>query len=589
MLDSARARPYGILFTRPKNYEWVNVTADEFVREVYDVAKGFIAAGIQQGDRVALCSATRYEWSVLDFAIWAAGGVVVPIYPSSSMSQMEWIIENSQAVFAVTETQEHTALMRHLVLEENGKPALQGSDSQLRRIVEINSSALHTLKFEGRPIADSEVEARITATKTDDLASLVYTSGTTGRPKGCELTHRNWLSQIRALLTHPIGAIAVPGTRVLTFLPLAHVLARAVSLATTIGGCTQSHWSDTSMLVEQFQRFRPHLILGVPRVFEKVRNGAAAKAMEGGPVNAVAFQRAEKTAIEYSMALDTDEGPSRLLKARHALYDKIVYGKIREVTGGAVRYCITGGSSMSHEIMHFFRGLGIPIYEGYGLTESCAAACVDFENQVIGSVGTPTPGYSVRINDEGEILLRGDAMFRGYWRNQEESEAAFDADGWYNTGDLGELLDSGHLVITGRKKDLIVTAGGKNVSPGPLEDILRAHPLISQAMVVGDGKPFIGVLVTLEEDALTRWKLDRHIPTNRGIKDLATDPTLRAEIQDAINSANQTVSHAEAIKKFYILDRDLTEEENEITPTMKIKRNVVVRRYKDAIDHIYGR
>lgn len=588
MLDSARARPYGIVFTRPKNYEWVNVTAEEFVREVYDVAKGFIAAGVQQGDRVALCSTTRYEWSVLDFAIWAAGAVSVPIYPSSSLSQVQWIIEDSEAVFAVTETPEHTALMRHLVVGEGGRPALSDSSSKLRRILEINSSALHTLKFEGRPVDDSEVEARIAATATDDLASLVYTSGTTGRPKGCELTHRNWISQIRALLTHPIGAIAVPGTRVLTFLPLAHVLARAVSLAVVIGGCTQAHWSDTSMLTAQFQRFRPNLILGVPRVFEKVRNAASAKAMDNGPMAAVAFQRAEKTAIEYSQALDTEEGPSRMLKARHSLYNKIVYSKIREVMGGSVRYCITGGSSMSDEIGHFFRGLGTPVYEGYGLTESCAAACVDFEDQRIGSVGTPLPGYAVRINEEGEILLRGDGMFRGYWHNEEATKEAYDEEGWYNTGDLGELKDSGHLVITGRKKDLIVTAGGKNVSPGPLEDILRAHPLISQAMVVGDGKPFIAVLVALDDNALTRWKLDRNIPVNRPVKELATEPTLRAEIQDAINAANQTVSHAESIKKFYILDRDLSEEENELTPTMKIKRNVVVRRFSDAIDHIYG-
>lgn len=589
LLDTVKARPYGVLFTRPANYEWVNVTAQDFIEEVFEVAKGLIHNGVQPGDRVALLSDTRYEWTLLDFAIWAAGAASVPIYGSSSASQIQWIIEDSGAIFAITETRDHTDAMEHLVLGEDGKPALTTSTSQLRRIVEINCGGIDTLKFEGRPVADEEIHQRIEASRADDLASLVYTSGTTGRPKGCRLTHRNWLSEVRALLTHPIGAIAVPGTRVLTFLPLAHVLARAVSLAVVIGGATQSHWSDFSTIALEFQRARPNMILGVPRVFEKVRNSAAANAHDGGAMKGAAFTRAEKIAIEYSKALDTDEGPSRALKLKHAMYDKVVYAKIREAMGGAVRYCITGGSAMSPDLLHFYRGLGVPVYEGYGLTETAAAACVDFDDQKIGTVGRPVGGMTVRINDDGEILLKGTTVFEGYWNNQEATDSSFDEEGWYNTGDLGELLDSGHLVITGRKKDLIVTAGGKNVSPGPMEDALRAHPMISQAMVVGDGKPFIGVLVSLDEDALMRWKLNRNIPANKPLKDLVTDPALRAEIQDAINMVNGTVSHAEAIKKFYILDRDLTEEADELTPTMKVKRNVVVRRYWDAIQQLYRR
>lgn len=587
LLDSAKARPYGVLFTRPRNYEWINVTAEDFVREIYEVAKGLIANGVQPGDRIALLATTRYEWSLLDFAIWAAGAASVPIYPSSSFSQVQWILEDSGAVLGITETREHTETMEHLLLGDDGRPALQGSPSQLRRILEINSSAVETLKFEGRPVDDAAVDERIADTRLEDLASIVYTSGTTGRPKGCELTHHNWIHQIRGLLTHPIGAIAVPGTRVVTYLPMAHVLARAVSLAIAIGGATQSHWSDTSTLTVELQRSHPNMLLGVPRVFEKVRNAAAHNAQSGGPVKAAIFARAEKTAIEYSQALDTEDGPSKLLQAKRKVFDKLVYTKIRDAIGGAVWYCITGGSPMARELSHFFRGLGLPIYEGYGLTETAAAAAVDFEDQKIGTVGQPMPGVTIRVNDDGEVLVKGDIVFRGYWNNPEATAAAKDAEGWYNTGDLGELHESGHLEITGRKKDLIVTAGGKNVSPGPLEEELRSHPLISQAMLVGDGKPFIGLLVTLEEDALTRWKLEHNIPESTALKDLATDPKLRAEIQDAVNAANQTVSHTESIKKFFILDRDLTEEDDELTPTLKVKRNVVLRRYSDAIDFLY--
>ncbi|ATZ04861.1 AMP-dependent synthetase/ligase [Corynebacterium striatum] len=587
MMATAKARPHGVMFTRPASYEWVNVTAKQFVEEVYAVAKGLIAAGVEQGDRVVLLSNTRYEWSLLDFAIWAAGAASVPIYPSSSLSQIQWIVEDSGAVLAITESREHSELVAHLKLQDDGKPALKNSPSQLRRILEINSSAIDTLMFEGRELSNDVVDARIAATKTDDLASLVYTSGTTGRPKGCMLTHRNWLAETLGLLTNPIGGIAVPGNHVLTFLPLAHVLARAVSLAVAMSGASQNHWSDFSTITIEFQRSRPNLILGVPRVFEKVRNGAAAKAKDGGAVKGAIFRESEKVAIEYSRALDTAEGPDRVLRAKHKLFDRLVYSTIREAMGGEVKYCITGGSAMSHDLLHWFRGIGVTIYEGYGLTEVAAAAAVDFENQKIGTVGPPLEGTTIRVNDDGEILIKGDIVFKGYWNNPEATAEALE-DGWYNTGDLGEIMDSGHVVITGRKKDLIVTAGGKNVSPGPMEDMLRAHPLISQAMVVGDGKPFIGVLLTLDEDALKRWKAEHNIPANRTMKEVATDATLRAEIQDAINQVNTTVSHAEAIKKFFILESDLTEEDNELTPTMKVKRYVVAQRYAAAIDQIYS-
>jgi len=587
LMDTAKKRPHGVMFTRPANYEWVNVTGKEFIDEVFEVAQGLIALGVEQGDRIALISATRYEWSLLDYAIWAAGAASVPVYPSSSASQVRWIIEDSGAVLAITETREHSELVENLVLQDDGEPNLKGSPSQLRRVLEINSSAIDTLKFEGRSVGTDEVSARIAATNTDDLASLVYTSGTTGRPKGCILTHRNWLSEARALTTNPIGVFAVPGSHTLTFLPLAHVFSRAVSIAVAIRGASQNHWSDFSTISIEFARSRPNVILGVPRVFEKVRNSAASKAADSG-IKSFLFEQSEKIAIEYSKALDTPDGPDRLLKIKHKLFDKLVYSTIRQGVGGNVRYCITGGSAMGHDLLHWFRGIGIPIFEGYGLTETAAAAAVDYLDQSIGTVGPPLGGVTLRINDDGEVCIKGGMVFEGYWNNPEATEEAFE-DGWYNTGDLGEIDDDGKLTITGRKKDLIVTAGGKNVSPGPMEDILRGHPLISQAMVVGDGKPFVGALITLDPDILKRWKLDHNIPENRSMSDIATDATLRAEVQDAVNKVNSTVSHAEGIKKFYILESDLTEDENELTPTMKVKRNVVAQRYASAIEHIYKR
>nr|WP_242979248.1 long-chain fatty acid--CoA ligase [Corynebacterium yudongzhengii] len=584
----AKASPHLVLFNRPANYEWINVTAREFVEEVDEVARGLVAQGVKPGDRVILISGTRYEWTLMDFAIWAAGGVVVPIYPSSSASQVQWIVEDSGAVLAVTETREHTDLLEHLVLQSDGTPQLSGSPSQLRRVFEINSAGVDTLRFEGRGVEEEEITRRGENLRQDDIASINYTSGTTGKPKGCMLTHYNWIFEVRAILNDGIGALGRPGTRIVTYLPLAHVLSRAVSLAVAIAGCTQAHWSDTSTLTTALERFRPQLVLGVPRVYEKVRAGAYRKAADGGPIKEALFKRAEATAIEYSKALDNPDGPSKLLQARHRVYDRLVYKKLRAVFGGQVEVAITGGSAMSSEVSHFFRGLGVPVYEGYGLTETTAACAIGFEHQVVGSVGQPMNGFGARINDAGEICITGGGVFTGYWNNEKATSEEL-IDGWFTTGDLGEISETGHIKITGRKKDLIVTAGGKNISPGPMEEIIREHPLVSQALMVGDGKPFPAVLVTLDEEQLTRWKLDRNIPASRSIAELATDRALQGEIQDAINLANSTVSRAEQIKKFRILDRDLTEEDNELTPTMKVKRNVVFERFAEDIDKIYTR
>ncbi|MDO5029773.1 MAG: long-chain fatty acid--CoA ligase [Corynebacterium sp.] len=587
--ELVRKRPKLVLFTRPKNFEWVNVTAQEFYDEARAVAKGLIANGIKPGDRVALLSETRYEWNLLNTGIWMAGAAVVPIYGSSSSGQIRWIIENSGAVFAFTESREHTDRMKPLIVKEGGNGS--EGESQLRRVLEINASGVDTISYEGRDIEDEVVENIIDDTKADDLATVIYTSGTTGRPKGCVLLHSNWLAEARAILTNEIGLIARPGNRILTFLPLAHVLAHAVSLASMIAGATQSHWSDTKTVTLEFQRSRPHLILGVPRVFEKVRDAAYASAKEKGAFGQAMFERAEATAIEYSKTLDTPEGPSRALKLRLKLYDRLVFAKIREAMGEAVQYTISGGSAMSSDLGHFFRGLGVTVYEGYGLTESTAAFTVNNpSHQIIGTVGRPVGGCSVAINDDGEVLLKGPVVFDRYWKNEEATKEAFIDGEWFKTGDLGELTDEGHLKITGRKKDLIVTAGGKNVAPGPMEDRMRSHPLVSEAVVIGDGRPFVSVLVTLDPEALTKWKIEHSIPEHTSIRELAaSSAVLRAEIQDAVNAANELVSHAESIKKFHILENQFTEDSGEMTPTMKVKRNVVLDNYSREIEALYQR
>lgn len=583
LVTLCREQPHLVLFYRPRNYEWVSVTAGEFLQEVFDAAKGLVAAGVEPGDRVAIFSGTRYEWALMDFAIWAAGAASVPIYPTSSIHQIQWILEDSGAKVAFTETRDHTQLLEPFLPDGVFK------NSNLQRVYEFNASGVETLKFEGRSVEQSLIDDRWEAIRHPDLASIVYTSGTTGRPKGVELSHGNWAHQCWALLENEIGAVSYPGQRMVTFLPLAHVLARAVAISWTISGATQSHWSDTSTLTVELQRVRPNLVVGVPRVFEKVRDGAYNKAADGSAMGKRLFLEAERAAIEYSKALDTEAGPSRVQKAKVALYDKLVYSKIKAAVGGSAWYGITGGSAMSQDLGHFFRGMGLPIYEGYGLTETCAASCVNnVDGHKVGTVGRPMNGYSVRINDDGEIEFSGPGVFNRYWNNPEATEEAFN-DGWFNTGDLGEVDEDGFVCITGRKKDLIVTAGGKNISPGPMEEIIRQDPLISNALVVGDGKPFVGVLVTLDEEELKRWKANHNIPANRKLSELAQDPALRAEVQDAVNMANATVSRTEAIKKFRILDRDLSERHDEMTPTMKVKRNVVFQRFQEDIDKLYQR
>jgi long-chain acyl-CoA synthetase len=574
--DNAKNYPDTVSFSRRgTDGQWTDVTAARFADEVTAVAKGLIASGIQPGQRIALMSKTRYEWTLIDYAIWAAGGVTVPVYETSSTEQVQWILSDSGAVAAVVETAEHEAVVDSL------RPGLPGLD----RVLRIEADAVGTLTGLGKGLDDDEVERRRIAVQADDLATIIYTSGTTGRPKGCRLTHGNLLF---AVLTCSDGLRSVfnENSSTLLFLPLAHVFGRVIQCGSVVYRVRVGHTADVRNLLPDLAAFRPTFVLSVPRVFEKVYNAAKQRAHAEGKGRI--FDAAEQVAVSYSEALDTGRMPIRL-RVLHALFDRLVYSKLRAALGGECRAAISGGAPLGARLGHFFRGIGVTVYEGYGLTETAAGACVNLEGAVkIGTVGRPMPGVSVRIADDGEILLKGDNIFPGYWHNDQASGEVLDEDGWFRTGDIGEIDGDGYVTITGRKKELLVTAGGKNVAPAVLEDRLRAHPLISQAMVVGDRQPFIGCLITIDPDAFPAWKLAHGKPDDATVADLREDPQLRGEIQTAIDEANKAVSKAEAIKKFRILQRDFTEAGGELTPTMKVKRNVVMKQYADEVDAIYA-
>ncbi|MGC0364504.1 long-chain acyl-CoA synthetase [Rhodococcus sp. 27YEA15] len=577
----ARTKPAAVVYTRRVGSGWLDVTAGEFAASVTSVAKGLIAIGVQQGDRVALMSATRYEWPLVDYAIWAAGGVTVPIYETSAAEQVRWILEDSDAAILIVENDKHAATVKDVA---DAAPSL-------RTVYQIDASpgghgVIDELTALGTDVPDEEVQARVAALKASDPATLIYTSGTTGRPKGCQLTHSNLIAESKGILESNLGTLlASPGVRSLMFLPMAHVLARAVSVASFDAGAVLGHTSDIPNLVPTFAEFKPDFILSVPRVFEKVYNSAQAKAHGDG--KGKIFDAAADAAVAWSQAQDTG-GAGLLLKAKHALFDKLVYSKLRAALGGQCQLAISGGAPLGPRLGHFFRGIGITIYEGYGLTETSAAFAVNtIGAQKIGTVGKPLAGNSVRIADDGEILLSGPVVFAEYWRNEKASAESIRS-GWFHTGDLGSVDSEGYISITGRKKEIIVTAGGKNVSPAQLEDSLRAHPLISQAIVVGDQKPFIGALITIDADALPAWNERHGKPSGTTAADLVTDGDLVGDIQDAIDKANTLVSHAESIKKFRILPVDFTEETGELTPTLKLKRNVVHTSFAGDIEKIYA-
>lgn len=561
---------------------WSDVTAARFADEVTTLARGLIAAGIERGDRVALLSRTRYEWTLFDYAILAAGAVTVPIYETSSDEQIEWILSDSGAAAVVVEAAPHAELAR----------ALAADSPTLRRVWQIEPptgapstpGAVAHLGSLGADTPADEVHARRRGSGADDLATLIYTSGTTGRPKGCELTHRNMLSEIKTVaLVFP--ELLNPDGSVLLFLPLAHVFGKAIQCGALATRTVVGHTGDVSRLVQDLDTFRPTFLLAVPRVFEKVYNSARQRAQDSGKGSI--FDAAADVAIAWSRAHDTGR-PGPVLAAKHAVFDRLVYRRLRAAVGGRVVAAVSGSAPLGERLGHFFRGVGLPVLEGYGLTETSAGITVNtLGEQRIGSVGRPVPGHGVRIAEDGEVLLSGPIVFRRYWRNESATAEAF-TEGWFRSGDIGELDDGGYLRITGRKKELIVTAGGKNVAPAVLEDRLRAHPLISQCMVVGDGKPFIGALITIDLDALPGWRERAGKLAGAGVADLVDDPDLRAEIGAAVADANRAVSRAEQIREFAVLPGDFTEAGGELTPTLKIKRAVVAARYADQIAALYS-
>jgi long-chain acyl-CoA synthetase len=572
---NASSHPDTAVFSRRTEFGWLDVTAAEFARQVASVAKGLIAAGVQHGDRVALLSATRYEWTVIDYAIWTIGAATVAIYETSSRSQVEWILTDSEAVVAVVESAAHAAVV----------DSVRAGTPTLREVWQIEAGAIDELTVLGQDVSDAELDKRRTAVNPDDLATLLYTSGTTGRPKGCEITHGNFLDELGTAVRILDTLFDERGASTLLFLPLSHVFARIIQVGCVMMRVRLGHTSDVKNLVKDLGEFRPTFILSVPRVFEKVFNTASQTAHAGGKGRI--FDAAAETAVAFSAAQDSG-GPGFALRAKHALYDKLVYGKLRAVLGGRVQYAISGGAPLGDRLGHFFRGIGVPVLEGYGLTETTAALSANLPDDIrIGTVGRPLPGVSVAVADDGELLFRGGQVMTGYWKNPEATAAAIDSDGWFHSGDLGEIDADGFIRITGRKKEILVTAGGKNVAPAVLEDRIRTHALISQCMVVGDGKPFIAALITLDPETIGAWAAKHDKPAD--IASLVDDPDLIAEVQAAVDDANSTVSKAEGIRKFTILPTDWTQENGELSLKLSLRRHVVMEKYADQVEALYAR
>jgi long-chain acyl-CoA synthetase len=570
--EHARRGPDDVVFSRRAGSKWAPVTAKEFATEVSALAAGLLASGVQAGDRIGLMSKTRYEWTLCDYAIWTAGAVTVPIYETSSAEQVQWNLSDSGAVAVILESAGHASTFE----------SVRGQLPDVTSVWQIDAGGLEELTAAGRDVAAADLERRRAGLGTDSLATIIYTSGTTGRPKGCELTHGNLLGTGRSAGT-VLPELFNPAGATLLFLPLAHVFARLIQVACVETGARMGHTADIKNLLPDFAAFQPTFILSVPRVFEKVYNSAKQKAHSDG--KGAIFDRAEATAIAYSQAQDKGS-PGFVLTLQHRLFDKLVYSKLRAALGGKVAWAVSGGAPLGARLGHFFRGIGVTILEGYGLTETTAAGSVNTPAHLkIGTVGRPSPGVTVRIADDGEILMSGEHVYRGYWHN-EAATAEAKGDGWFHSGDIGEIDDDGFVRITGRKKELIVTAGGKNVAPAVLEDRLRAHPLISQCIVVGDQKPYIACLVTLDPEAVTPWASSKGKPTE--VAALVDDPDLMAEIQAAVDEANKAVSKAEAIRKFAVLPVDWTEEGGLLTPSLKLKRSVVMKEFAGEVEALYS-
>ncbi|MEU9336767.1 AMP-dependent synthetase/ligase [Streptomyces sp. NPDC048290] len=585
--NAAEAPDAVVVRRRTAEGTWRPVTAAAFAAEIAAVAKGLIAAGLQPGDAVALMSRTRYEWTVLDFAAWAAGARTVPVYPTSSAEQVEWIVRDSGATFVITETAENTATVRAATADHPGQPLLW----------ELDGDAVAELTALGQDVPDAEITRRRAALTPDTIATICYTSGTTGRPKGCVLTHANLHAEAANTveLMHPVfKAVTGQAATTLLFLPLAHILGRSIQIACLLARIEVGHFPSVrpDELRPVLKEFRPTFLVGVPYLFEKIHDAGRATAEKLG--RGASFDRADRVAVRFGEAylakfLGTGKGPTLTQYAAWALYDLLVYRRIRKELGGRMRYAISGGSPLDRDLNLFFYAAGIIVYEGYGLTETTAAATiVPPLRPRPGTVGQPIPGNRIRIADDGEVLLHGPIVLGSYW-NDPESTAGSLTDGWYASGDLGALDDEGYLTITGRKKDLLVTSGGKNVSPALLEDRLRSRALIGQCLVVGDNRPFIAALVTLDPEAVAHWLAVRKLPPDTPLADLLDDAALRADVQRAVDHANLAVSRAESIRAFTLVEGAFTEENGMLTPSLKVRRHAVTTAYEKEIEQLYAR
>ena len=573
--ERAWCEPERITMSRPLGEGWQPVTAREVDEEVRATAKGLIAAGVQIGDRLAIMARTRYEWTILDFATWYAGAVVVPIYDTSSAEQIDWILNDSHSVGIIVETPALRDLVQTVL------------PSHTRHVWTMTDDVLAILREAGKHIGDDEIDRRRNAVTPSSLATLIYTSGTTGKPKGVQLTHANFLSETGNVAQGASELFLKPGGSTLLFLPVAHVFGRMVQIGAIASGLHLAHCSDpVTRLPMDLASFKPTFVLAVPRIFEKIYNGAEARAEAAG--KGKIFKKAADVAIAYSEALDK-KGMSPVLKFKHAIFDKLVYSKLRAGMGGNVEAAISGGAPLGVRLGHFYRGAGVTILEGYGLTETTAGATLNLMGaHRVGSVGKPIPGTSVKIAEDGEVLIRGPIVMQGYWQNDAANTEVFDGERWFKSGDLGKLDDEGFLYIVGRKKEIIVTAGGKNVAPAVLEDRLRSHPLVSQCMVVGDNQPFIAALVTIDPDALKAW-VANHKKDGASINDLINDPDLIAVVQTAVDEANKAVSKAESIRKFTILPVDFTIAGGHLTAKLSVKRHVVAKEFAQEIDALFSK
>ncbi|WP_447949650.1 AMP-dependent synthetase/ligase [Microbacterium aurum] len=579
LVERVKATPSLPLFAVPDTAAggtgWRDITAAEFQREVIALAKGFAAAGIAPGDKVAFIARTTYEWTLVDFALFFAGAVMVPVYETSSASQISWILSDSGAIAVIAESAEHAARIAEIRSEV----------PLIREVWTMASGDLDTLRAAGAEIGDDEIERRRSLAVAADIATLIYTSGSTGRPKGCVLTHRNFVELSRNSAKALEEVVQTPGASTLLFITTAHVFARFISILNVHAGVKTGHQPDTKQLLPALGSFKPTFLLAVPRVFEKVYNSAEQKAEAGG--KGKIFRAAAHTAIEHSRLLQEGKKVPLGTRIKFALFDKLVYGKLREAMGGRVTYAVSGSAPLGPRLGHFFHSLGVTILEGYGLTETTAPATVNLaKKSKIGTVGPVLPGVGVRLAEDGEVEVRGINVFKEYWRNPEATAAAFDGD-WFRTGDIGSFDDEGFLTITGRKKEIIVTAGGKNVAPAVLEDPIRANPIVGQVVVVGDQKPFIAALITLDPEMLPTWLANNGLPGDMSLKDAAANPKVREEVQRAIDIANKSVSRAESIRKFTILDTEWTEASGHLTPKLSIKRNVIMQDFADAVDELY--